>query len=58
VASALIARNLRLLRARGLTEAALTVDTENPTGALGLYERHGFREGARMIIYRKELEPG
>jgi ribosomal protein S18 acetylase RimI-like enzyme len=58
VASALIARNLQLLKARGLTEAALTVDTENPTGALGLYERHGFREGTRMIIYRKELEAG
>jgi mycothiol synthase len=58
VASALIARNLRLLKARGLTEAALSVDTENPTGALGLYERHGFREADRMVIYRKELAPG
>jgi ribosomal protein S18 acetylase RimI-like enzyme len=56
VASALIARNLRLLKDRGLTEAALSVDTENPTGALGLYERHGFREADRMIIYRKDLE--
>jgi ribosomal protein S18 acetylase RimI-like enzyme len=58
VASALIGQNLRLLQARGLTEAALTVDTENPTGALGLYERHGFREGTRMVIYRKVLGAG
>jgi GNAT superfamily N-acetyltransferase len=57
VASALIARNLRLLRDRGMTEAALSVDTENPSGALGLYERHGFREHDRLIIFRKELEP-
>jgi GNAT superfamily N-acetyltransferase len=57
VASALIARNLRLLQSRGLTEAALSVDTENPTGALGLYERHGFREADRMLILRKELDP-
>jgi ribosomal protein S18 acetylase RimI-like enzyme len=55
VASALIARNLQLLKARGLTEAALSVDTENPTGALGLYERHGFHEGNRMVIYRTDL---
>lgn len=57
VASALIARNLRLLAERGMTEAALSVDTENPTGALGLYERHGFREDDRLIVFRKELEP-
>jgi mycothiol synthase len=55
VASALISRNLRLLRRRGMTEAALSVDTENPSGALGLYERHGFREHDRLIILRKEL---
>jgi mycothiol synthase len=55
VASALIGRNLRLLRGRGMTEAALSVDTENPSGALGLYERHGFREHDRLIIFRKDL---
>jgi ribosomal protein S18 acetylase RimI-like enzyme len=57
VASAMIARNLRLLHDRGMTEAALSVDTENPSGALALYERHGFRETDRVVIYRKELEP-
>ena len=57
VASALIARNLRLLAERGMTEAALSVDTENPTGALGLYERHGFREADRLIVFRKDIEP-
>jgi mycothiol synthase len=57
VASALIARNLRLLRERGMTEAALSVDTGNPTGALGLYERHGFREEEQVIIFRKDLDP-
>ncbi|MEA2547843.1 MAG: mycothiol synthase [Chloroflexota bacterium] len=55
IASALIGRNLRLLRERGMTEAALSVDTENPTGALDLYQRHGFREHDRLIIYRREL---
>jgi ribosomal protein S18 acetylase RimI-like enzyme len=40
-----------------MTEAALSVDTENPSGALSLYERHGFREHDRVVIYRKELPP-
>jgi GNAT superfamily N-acetyltransferase len=57
VAGAMIARNLRFLRDRGMTEAALSVDTGNPTGALGLYEQHGFREHERVIVFRKELEP-
>jgi GNAT superfamily N-acetyltransferase len=57
IASALITRNLRLLQDRGMTEAALSVDTGNPSGALALYERHGFREHDRVILYRKELPP-
>ena len=57
VASAMLARSLRLMRDRGMTEAALTVDTESLTGAVGLYERHGFRESERLTIFRKELEP-
>jgi len=53
VASALIAANLRELKARGMTEAALGVDTENPTGALGVYESMGFRPVQRSAAYRK-----
>lgn len=55
VARALIAENLRELKARGMTEAALGVDTENPTGALRLYERMGFRPVKRNALYRKPL---
>jgi ribosomal protein S18 acetylase RimI-like enzyme len=57
VASAMIARNLAFLRERGMTEAALSVDTENPSGALALYERHGFREEQRIAVHRLELPP-
>lgn len=57
IASALIGRNLRLLRERGMTEAGLSVDTENPSGALRLYERLGFVEESRMITYRLEARP-
>ena len=57
IASALIGRNLRLLRERGMTHAALAVDTENPSGALRLYERLGFVEETRVVTYRREVRP-
>lgn len=57
LASALIAENLRELKARGMTEAALGVDSENPTGALGVYQRMGFRPVRRQIVLRKPITP-
>jgi len=33
----------------------LGVDTENPTGALGLYEAVGFRAWKKQVTYRKPL---
>ena len=42
LAAALIARSLRQQQALGMTEFALGVDTENPSGALRLYEQMGF----------------
>ena len=42
LARALIQESLRRFAAAGLQHAALTVDSENTTGALGLYERLGF----------------
>jgi ribosomal protein S18 acetylase RimI-like enzyme len=55
LARALIAESLRDLRARGMTKAALGVDTENTTGALRLYERMGFRPAKRHAFYRKPM---
>ncbi len=55
LAGALIADSLRMLRARGLEEAALGVDAENPTGALRLYESYGFRRHQTGISYRKTM---
>jgi GNAT superfamily N-acetyltransferase len=43
VARALIAQCLRLGREAGFVEAALGVDAENLSGALGLYEKMGYR---------------
>lgn len=55
LASALIARSLAVLRDRGMAFAALGVDAENPTGAMGVYERLGFRKHKTWQSYRKPL---
>lgn len=55
LASALIARSMAVLRERGMEIAALGVDTENPTGALRVYERFGFRPHRTWIFYRKPM---
>jgi len=56
VAGALIARSLAVLRDRGMDEAVLGVDTENPSGALGLYESFGFRQKRTWMFLRKPFE--
>jgi mycothiol synthase len=53
LARALIAASFPLLRARGMTEAGLGVDTENTSGALRVYEGCGFRPVGRSATYRK-----
>ena len=53
---ALTAESLRRLRAAGMKDAMLGVDSENPTGALGLYEGLGFIVHSRAAAYRRELE--
>jgi ribosomal protein S18 acetylase RimI-like enzyme len=55
LARALLTRSLCLLRDLGLDEAALTVNSANPTGALALYESVGFRVTRRMSTYQKPL---
>ena len=55
LARALIGASFPLLRARGMTEAALSVDTENVSGALRVYEGCGFRPVSRTATYRKPL---
>ena len=39
-----------------MTDAMLGVDSENPTGALGLYERLGFAVYQRSIAYEREFD--
>jgi ribosomal protein S18 acetylase RimI-like enzyme len=53
LARSLIVQSLWAIKERGMTEAALGVDTENPNGALRLYESVGFRPVKRWTTYRK-----
>ncbi|HEY7413564.1 MAG TPA: GNAT family N-acetyltransferase, partial [Ktedonobacteraceae bacterium] len=53
IARALLARSLALHRDKGMLEAALGVEPENPTGALHLYESMGFQVVDRNLVYTK-----
>jgi mycothiol synthase len=55
LARALIARSLQVQKQAGMTESALSVDSENLSGATKVYEDCGFRVVKRMTVYRKPL---
>ncbi len=55
LATALIAKSLAVHRERGQASAALGVDADNPSGALGLYEGLGFAVDQRSTAWRREL---
>jgi mycothiol synthase len=54
--AAIVARALVRLRDAGMTSAGLGVDSDNPSGALALYERAGFEVHRRSAAYRKPME--
>ena len=55
IAQALIARSFNVLKEKGMEQAMLGVDAENPTGALHLYKKMGFIEHKRFLTYKKIL---
>jgi len=55
IARALIVRSMHMHKAKGMTEVALGVDTNNPTGALKLYQSLGYKKERSWTIYRKPL---
>lgn len=55
LAPALLAEAMRRIKASGMENAALGVDTENPSGALGLYERMGYTPTRRSMAFEKQL---
>ncbi len=56
LARALTARSLVRLREAGMEEGMLGVDSENPNGALGLYEGLGFEVHSRSAAYQRMLD--
>lgn len=57
IAGALLARSLRALRDRGMTEAALGVDTNNQGGAFQLYTSLGFELQSYLPVYTRPACP-
>lgn len=55
LASHLLAESLRELRRRGMREAALSVDVENPSGALDFYQRFGYEVSRQDVIYARPV---
>jgi ribosomal protein S18 acetylase RimI-like enzyme len=56
IAGALLAHVLQGAPAQGYATASLTVDAENPTGALGVYDRAGFRLHRREVTYLRPAQ--
>jgi GNAT superfamily N-acetyltransferase len=56
IARALITRSLKVLKDQGMEAATLDVDTENPSGALRVYESLGYRPTEHFVFFRKSLE--
>lgn len=57
LARAVLAGTIAAAEAAGFRRASLGVDAENPTGALGLYERLGFRTKTKTIAHRRPIGP-
>ena len=55
VATALLLRSMSAFRAAGIDAASLGVDSQNPTGAVGLYERVGFTVNRRFVRLRRPM---
>ncbi len=54
LATALVVHSMAAFRAAGMGAASLGVDAENPTGAVGLYERVGFVVKRRFVRLRRD----
>ncbi|RNL51616.1 GNAT family N-acetyltransferase [Arthrobacter oryzae] len=57
IAQALLADAMHRFAASGMDTASLDVDSENPTGALGLYLKMGYTVVNRSMAWDKDLEP-
>lgn len=56
IAPAMLAEAMRRFAASGMENAGLGVDTENPSGALRIYEQLGYRPVSRQVVYDLALD--
>jgi ribosomal protein S18 acetylase RimI-like enzyme len=56
LARALLVQSIEMFRQMGMAETALGVDTQNPSGALRLYESLDYREVRRHTFFDKALD--
>lgn len=55
VGARLMLHALETFRAKGMTRATLGVDDYNPTKAIGLYEKVGFKVTKKDLVFEREL---
>ena len=56
LAKALIAESIQMFRDMNFDDTALGVDTNNPNGALKLYENMGYQLDKTWMSYRKAVK--
>ena len=56
LARSLLVQSIRMFRQMGMEETSLGVDTQNPSGALQLYEGVGYREIQRHTLFDKAMD--
>jgi ribosomal protein S18 acetylase RimI-like enzyme len=56
LARSLLVQSIHMFRELGMEETALGVDTQNPSGALRLYESVGYRPVQRHTFFNKNLD--
>jgi mycothiol synthase len=55
IGTRLVLHGLKTLKAKGMTKAMLDVDDLNPTKAINLYEKLGFKVAEKYLVYEKKL---
>jgi mycothiol synthase len=56
VARSLLVQSMKMFQSMGMTETALSADSQNLSGAIRLYEGVGYRKVKQQIVYRKPME--
>jgi GNAT superfamily N-acetyltransferase len=56
LARSLLVQSMQMFKEMGMTETALSADSQNLSGAVHLYEGVGYRKVKQQIIFRKPME--